>query len=341
MIPTTWSGITGSARVSPAPTSGFSVFRAIAVWVVLAMLVANPLAAAARQSPASAFDLPAIERATAAILAQQDASGAFPGFSGEPDMVSTLDALTALAAARAAGAEVDLAPTLAYLAGEALVFAQTNPASAARLAIALAAAGGDTSAFASVDPLALVIHGFDEATGFCGTQVFEHSLCMLALAAGRSTVPDAWVAVLRANQNDDGGWVYDGTAESRTSDTNTTAVALQALIAAGVAVDDPAVVAGREFLRGMRADGGGFAYLAGGPLVSDANSTALCIQALIALGEDPRSADWGDPVAALLAFQNESGFFGYSAEYPDDNLLATLQALPALAGLAMPVVAPQ
>jgi hypothetical protein len=309
------------------------------VWAVLALVLANPLAAVARQTSATTYDLPAIERATAAILAQQDASGAFPGFSGEPDTAATIDALIALAAAQAAGVDVDLAPILAYLAGDALVFAQTNPASAARLSLGLAAAGGDSSAFASVDPLGLVMRGFDDATGFCGAQVYEHSLCVLALVAGGASVPPAWIDVLRANQNDDGGWVYDGTAESRTSDTNTTAVALQALIAAGVAIDDPAVVAGREFLFAMRAEGGGFAYLAGGPLVADANSTALCIQALIALREDPRSADWGDPVAALLAFQNESGLFGYSAEYPDDNLLATLQALPALAGLALPVVA--
>src|SRR3712207_7726676 len=37
---------------------------------------------------------------------------------------------------------------------------------------------------------------------------------------------------------------------------------------------------------------------------------------------------------SLTSFQNPSGAFRYMAEPPDDNLYATLQAIPALAGLA-------
>ena len=329
----------GSASVPPARTSGISFFRPLAALLVVLIALGSPLATMARQSPGEPYDRAAIQVASTALVSLQGPDGAYAGFSGEPDVTATLDALTALAAARSAGVEVDLGPTLAYLAAGALVYAQTGPASAARLAIALAAAGEDPSEFASVNAVALVAAGFDEGAGFCGAQVYEHSLCVMALVVGGADVPAAWIDVLRANQNDDGGWVFDGAAGSRASDSNTTAVALQAMIAAGVPVDDAVVIAGRDYLRSLVAVGGGFAYMLADPLVADANSTALGIQALLALGEDPRSADWGDPVAALLAMQNASGLFAYSAEYPDDNLFATVQAVPALAGLAMPLIA--
>jgi hypothetical protein len=75
---------------------------------------------------------------------------------------------------------------------------------------------------------------------------------------------------------------------------------------------------------------------------TDANSTAVTIQAILAAGHDPSGADWTasggqTPVAALEALQNPSGGFSWQAAVPGDNLLATLQALPALAGKPFPL----
>jgi hypothetical protein len=42
--------------------------------------------------------------------------------------------------------------------------------------------------------------------------------------------------------------------------------------------------------------------------------------------------------SVLQSFQNPTGAFRYMADQPDDNLYATLQALPALAGIAWPIV---
>ena len=42
------------------------------------------------------------------------------------------------------------------------------------------------------------------------------------------------------------------------------------------------------------------------------------------------------PLSALEALQNASGAFAWQAAVPDDNLLATVQALPALADKAFP-----
>jgi hypothetical protein len=86
-------------------------------------------------------------------------------------------------------------------------------------------------------------------------------------------------------------------------------------------------------------DGSGFAYGAGDPLQADANSTALVVQALIATGEDPTSQTWGNTMAALLCFQTSGGGFRYLGADTEANLFATVQAVPAVAGLPLPIAA--
>jgi hypothetical protein len=84
---------------------------------------------------------------------------------------------------------------------------------------------------------------------------------------------------------------------------------------------------------------GGFAYQPGGqtPSVGDANSTALAIQALVAVGEDPNSTAWGHPLDVLARFQKANGAFRYRDDAPNDNTLAAVQALPALMAKALPI----
>ncbi|MGI8857338.1 MAG: cell wall anchor protein, partial [Thermomicrobiales bacterium] len=66
----------------------------------------------------------------------------------------------------------------------------------------------------------------------------------------------------------------------------------------------------------------------------DANSTAYVLQAKIAARANP--AEITRTRAALLALQNPSGAFPFQKAAPDDNLLATVQAIPALNGVAFP-----
>jgi hypothetical protein len=63
---------------------------------------------------------------------------------------------------------------------------------------------------------------------------------------------------------------------------------------------------------------------------TDSNSTALVIQALNAAGED--LSDWGDPMSILASLQESSGAFSFSSTFTGDNILATLQVIPTLAG---------
>jgi hypothetical protein len=92
------------------------------------------------------------------------------------------------------------------------------------------------------------------------------------------------------------------------------------------------------FLAPLLAPEGGFAYGPSDPLVADANSTALVLQALIAAGEDPASPEWGNAPLALALFQTPSGGLRYMAADEEPNLLATVQAMPAMEGLSLPVV---
>ncbi len=120
-------------------------------------------------------------------------------------------------------------------------------------------------------------------------------------------------------------------------DSNTTSLILQALAAAGSG-DDEIVTRGVEYLHTLQLpDGSGLAYGPADPLVADANSTALVVQALIAAGEDPSSPDWGNAALALAKFQLPDGSLRYLASDDAPNLLATLQAIPAMAGVPLPV----
>ncbi|MGC4107745.1 MAG: prenyltransferase/squalene oxidase repeat-containing protein [Thermomicrobiales bacterium] len=81
------------------------------------------------------------------LISQQNDDGSFMGFSGEPDAGTTVDALTALAAAKESGIDVgdSIDQAIAYLgSGDvALVYAQTGVGQAAKLALGLVAAGVD------------------------------------------------------------------------------------------------------------------------------------------------------------------------------------------------------
>jgi hypothetical protein len=70
----------------------------------------------------------------------------------------------------------------------------------------------------------------------------------------------------------------------------------------------------------------------------DANSTGVVVQALIAAGEDVFSENWINVGMALGRFQNADGSFSYMLETRDVNLYAAVQALPALAGQAFPIL---
>jgi hypothetical protein len=306
----------------------------------------QPLAA---QDATPAID-PAEVALTAAVInlvAQQAADGGFVGFSGSSDPGATTDAVYALAAAAGRGIAVEPSMTalfdaLDYLEREAAAYASIGPGQAAKLVLAAIAGGRDPVGFGGVDLLAAA-RGETPATPVVpvlpdtyGDDLYDHALVLLALAAAGEPVAPAAIAALRPAQLADGSWSFAGTTDPGTGDSNTTALLVQALIAAGHGAD-PMVEPALAYLRSVQTEDGQFAFQAASPLVPDANSSALAVQAIIAAGQDPTSIEWRDALAGVIAFQNPGGAFRYQDADPADNIFATVQAIPALAGLPLPV----
>lgn len=280
----------------------------------------------------------ATQNAITWLRGQQQADGSFPGFGpGE-----SVDAVFALVAAGIDpnGVIRDGNSPVSFLGDQAATYATRSVGAAAKLTMAVVAAGKDPRGFGGLDLPALIGAGYDPATGQYGADVFAHSLALLAIRSLGATPPPAAVNRLVALQLADGGWSFDGSAASG-ADTNTTALAIQALAAEPGA--GAAVTRALAYLKTQQNADGGFPYSKTSSFGSDsdANSTANALQALTAAGQDPRSAEWtaacGDPVSALLALQNASGAFRYQAAAPDDNALATYQAIPGLLGRSLPL----
>lgn len=204
--------------------------------------------------------------------------------------------------------------------------------------------------------------------GFYGTPdpytgVTNQALALLGLVASGATPPTAAVEWLAAQQctapaASAGAWQGyrapsgGGYEPCRTSDptdfqspeSNSTAVAVEALVAVGATTDVPAALA---WLQGIQvASGpatGGFGQYPGGP--ADPNSTVVVIQAVVAAGQDPAGTAWaaggGTPASSLTSWQLTSGpdagalSSPYSGGYSD--LYATYQGVWGLAAAPFPL----
>lgn len=278
------------------------------------------------------------------LQTQQNADGGFgSGFSPESTVGSTADAVFAIIAAGAPPSSFDQDGNtpLTYLADHAATV--DNAGDLAKLILAIVAAGENPRTFGGVDSVAR-LEGMAGSDGRFLTQndtFFSHILAVLAVASVERPLPEGAVAAIKDAQQETGAWAWDGSA-STDADTNTTAFAVQALVAAGEPTSSEAITGALDYYRSIQNADGGWPYQSPSSFGTDtdANSTALTIQALIAAGQDPAawtSGEGNDPVSTLEAFQNESGAFAWQAAVPDDNLLATVQALPALAGKAFPL----
>ena len=280
------------------------------------------------------------------LKTQQNADGGFgSGFSPDSAVGSTADAVLAIVSVGGDLAVFDQAGNtpLTYLAANAPSVATGGDL--AKLIMAVVAAGQNPRDFGGIDSVA-ALEAMIGADGTIGTEndtFVAHTLAVLALASGQRPIPAAAVDVIKSAQQEGGTWAWDGSVETA-GDTNTTSFALQALVAAGEAADGEAVTGALAYYKSIQNEDGGWPYQSPSDFgtATDANSTAVVIQAIIASGQDAAGADWtvaegSTPIAALEAFQNESGAFAWQAAVPDDNLLATVQTLPALAGNAFPI----
>lgn len=330
----------GTRGATPG-TCWLTLFAFLMLTVILVAAPAITLAQSATPEAEPGPD-PALVRAVDYLLSLQDASGGFAGLSGEPDPGVTIDAIFALKAAgyRGVDTQAPIDRALTYLDSNGGDFAATGPGQTAKLTMAVISGGQNPRNFGGSDLIATLTQpeADNPATSAAlrGDSVFSHALVLMALVAANEPVPPEAIEALRETQIEDGSWAFMGTTELGDGDSNTTSVVLQALVAADHG-DDPMVESGLAYLSSVQNEFGQVLYAAGQADPADANSTALAVQALIATGQNPGDAEWLNATRGLAVFQNISGGFRYTDALPADNLMATVQAIPALAGYVLPV----
>ncbi len=148
---------------------------------------------------------------------------------------------------------------------------------------------------------------------------YSQSLAVLADVAAVHNLPSNATGWLSCAQRSDGGFGYaiDDSAASppvscgdTSSDTNDTAVILEALGRAGIGSANSAAA---SYLKSVQHSDGGFGFNAAPG--SDPSSDTTVIQALLAIGQDPTGTAWtvsgNNPVTNLESFADPQGSGGY------------------------------
>ena len=283
--------------------------------LVVGAIVALPLVGALAGLP----EAPAVARGATFIRGTQQADGGFGGFGDG----QTMDAIFAIRSANIdpAGVTKDGKSPVDFLKAKAA--GQTKPAAAAKAALAARAAGLNPRSVGGTDLIAAILAGYTASNGQFAADDFSQAITIVGLACTGNGVPNGAVLALRKTQIADGGWGFGGA-----SDADTTAIALQALLAAGAPRNDAAVVKAVAYFVATQAKDGGWGF---DPAESNASSTGFALQSLIAAGQDIDGPTFkkagGTPVSYLLGQQQADGSFkGF------DPAFAANQVVPALAG---------
>jgi hypothetical protein len=177
------------------------------------------------------------------------------------------------------------------------------------------------------------------------TSGMYHAWAMLGLQSASQTVPVSATNWLTEQQLPNGGW-ESGSWDMGSGTTDATALSIMALAASGVQTDDAVIVDGIAYLESAQGSDGGFPnYYPLNPWTTQADptspeSTALVIQALLAVGENPMAARWtvsgNTPYDYILDMQLPDGSFEHSTGGGSD-LIATRQAVIGLLGSPFPL----
>jgi hypothetical protein len=161
-------------------------------------------------------------------------------------------------------------------------------------------------------------------------------------------VPADTLAFIRAAQEAGGGWNFAGdpTGQAAPADIDTTALAIQALVSAGVRRTSPDLQKAITFLANdLGSDGAWQSFGA-----DDPNSTAFAIIAISSAGFDPAASCWRDtaapalhgtpytsPVKWLKSDESSSGRFKSPNDQFGVNTFATSQSIEALRREWLPI----
>jgi prenyltransferase beta subunit len=262
-----------------------------------------------------------VGRAFEYIYAAQNPDGGW-GSVGQ-----TLDVILA---ARAAGWDPESISQngnspLDFVASDLTAYLEAGPDAIGKTILGAVAANQDPASFQGVDLVSSLMETYSPQTSAFGTpeNTWHQSLAILGLNAAGATIPEDVVQTLVDLQSPDGGWEYSpgfGTWPDNT------ALALQALTAAGISQDDNAVQNGWDYIQSLQQDNGGW---------GDSSSGAFVLMAMNAAGINPTDmlAESGqNPADNLFSFQKPTGAFMYSQDFSDENLMSTTTAALAAVG---------
>ncbi len=335
--------------------------------------VAGPTTAGAVALAPEASSLPTLPQVPAAQtgaawLASQINSSGYVVTSGQPDLTATANVVLALASV---GTQSSVAHRgVTYLESHVNAYVKVDgsdgPGQLALLILDAHALGISPTAFGTTDLVSRLLatertSGADK--GLFGVQdpaydgAYRQGLALAALAGAGVTgsalvrSAESW---LEGQQCPDGGWTSfistsnpcsGNPADYEGPDTNSTALAVQGLSAQGV-LDKTAAAKASVFIRKAEDANAGWGYepnTASTPGTTDPDSTALVIQAILALGQSPTAVAFdkghANPASSLVSFRIASGTGTGSFRFPGSsspNLLSTYQAVPAVAAVKLP-----
>ncbi len=296
-------------------------------------------------APVTAATWPQNEAALTWLRGFQQADGGFTnGFADGSDLGATTEVMLA---ATAVGQDCSTwlssagNSPLDYLAAQVKQGAVKDAAGLSRTVLAAVATGQDPRNFGGKNLVQALLAAQDKTTNRFGDSLYAHAYAMLALHNVGEPIPQSAIDLLKTQIADDGAWSLFGGPTPGLADTNTTALAMQALAAVG---EPNAAHSALAYLQRMQNVDGGFPYQkpSAWGTDTDANSTAVVVQALYALGEPMGnwSGSAADPVGALLALWDAaSGGYYWQAATPYANIMATAQAVQAAERMSLVDVA--
>jgi hypothetical protein len=276
------------------------------------------------------------------LVTQQQPDGSIPAFS---PIGSTADAVLAFVASGVGGSAMKDA--LGYLQSQTAAGEVTKPGQRAKVVMALVAAGKDPRHVGGHNLVNEIRSVLGPDGRFGDEPVLDDALDILALVSAGAPPPGRASAWLLGAQCPDGGWAFDepydpahddvhchsGDSDFFDSDSNTTSYVVQALVATRHTGWHANPLAYFNSVRDRVHRGWSYS---GSFIATDANSTALVIQAYSAFGQ----AVPGGGLPALRALQHACGAWAYTWEGDvpgDPDVGATIAAIPAVLQLGLPI----
>ncbi len=203
----------------------------------------------------------------------------------------------------------------------------TNGGSAGKLAAGLSAGNGCWP----VDAAPLTGY-FNSGTGEFAPQAINHAWGMLGTKAMSQTIPVSATGALKGMITTSGGWGWPGFGD----DTDTTAIAIEAMVAAGEPVTGSQIISGLTYIKNNRNSDGGFNP--GWTSTTSSATTAAAVRAILAVGQNPAGGQWAisgtSPIDYLTGVQQPDGSYLYGSS-PSE--LETRQVALALLGRWLPL----